>query len=132
MSTGTAASSLAQLDTLVSAGRRRKWRIKNFDSFLVLLPSLIAIAIFVYGFIGITFYVSLSNWRGVKPDMTLRQPLFQTYGDLFALPRFQSDLPNTLVFTVFFIWLSVAVGLGLANFIDHHLQLPIIPVLLEG
>src|SRR5258707_7366280 len=128
MSTGTAASSLAQLDTLVSAGRRRKWRIKNFDSFLVLLPSLIAIAVFVYGFIGITFYISLSNWRTVKPDLTLRQPLLQTYADLFALPRFQSDLRNTLVFTVLFIGLSVMVGLGLAILIDRNLKLRFIPL----
>src|SRR5260221_1817646 len=130
MSTRTAVSSGAPITLKVV--KRSRWHIKNLDSFLVLLPSLIAIAIFVYGFIGITFYVSLSNWRVVKPDMTLRQPLFPTYGDRVALPRLPSDLRNTLVFTVFFIGLSVAVGLGLANFIDHHLQLPIIPVLLEG
>ncbi len=126
MSTRTAVSSGAPITLKVV--KRSRWHIKNLDSFLVLLPSLIAIAIFVYGFIGITFYVSLSNWRVVKPDMTLRQPLFQTYGDLFALPRFQSDLRNTLVFTVFFIGLSVAVGLGLAILIDHNLKLRIMPV----
>src|SRR5258708_6552379 len=108
--------------------KRGRWYIKNYDSFLVLLPSLIAIAIFVYGFIGITFYVSMSNWRAVKPDITVRQPLFQTYADLFGLPRFQSDLRNTIVFTVLFIGLSVVVGLGLAILIDHNLKLRIIPV----
>jgi glucose/mannose transport system permease protein len=128
MSTGTAAPSTPHLDTLDAVKRKHKLNIKNFDSFLVLLPSLIAIAIFVYGFIGITFYVSLSNWRTVKPDLTLRQPLFQTYADLFALPRFQSDLRNTLVFTVLFIGLSVAVGLGLAILIDRNLKLRFIPL----
>src|SRR5258706_9979230 len=92
MSTRTAAPSTAHTDRLAAITRKRRWHIKIFDSFLVLLPSLVAIIIFVYGFIGITFYVSLSNWRAVKPDLTLRQPLFQTYADLFALPRFQSDL----------------------------------------
>jgi glucose/mannose transport system permease protein len=128
MSTRTAASSSAHLDTLVATKRKPKWHIKNFDSFLVLLPSLIAIAVFVYGFIGITFYVSLSNWRTVRPDLTLRQPLFQVYGDLLALPRFQSDLRNTLVFTILFIGLSVAVGLGLAILIDRNLKLRFIPL----
>jgi glucose/mannose transport system permease protein len=127
MSAPIAASS-APPDTLTNSRQKRKWRIKNFDSFLVLLPSLIAVAIFVYGFIGITFYISLSNWRTVKPDLTLRQPLFQTYADLFAIPRFQSDLRNTLVFTVLFIALSVVVGLGLAILIDRNLKLRFIPL----
>src|SRR5215467_5778431 len=88
---------------------RRKWSFRNFDSFLVLLPSLVAIAIFVYGFIGITFYVAASNWRTVKADLSLHDPLFQIYGDLFSTARFQSDLRNTFVFTILFIGLSVAV-----------------------
>jgi glucose/mannose transport system permease protein len=112
----------------VAVVRRPKRRPRNFDSFLVLLPSFIAIAIFVYGFIAITFYVSLSNWRTVKPDTSVRQPLFQTYSDLFATPRFQSDLRNTLVFTVVFIALSVAIGLGLAILVDHNLKLFMIPL----
>src|SRR4051812_39821553 len=91
---------------------------KNFDSFLVLLPSLVAIGIFVYGFIGTTFYVSVSNWRTLKTDLSLRQPLLQSYSDLFQTARFQSDLRNTLVFTLLFIGLSVLVGLGLAILID--------------
>ena len=127
MSIPTAVSSTANLDQVV-VRRKPRWRIKNFDSFLVLLPSFIAIVIFVYGFIGVTFYVSMSSWRTTKPDLTLRQPLFQTYLDLFSLPRFQSDLRNTLVFTILFIGLSVAVGLGLAILIDHNLKLRIMPL----
>ena len=127
MSTPTAVSPAANLDQVVIHHKSR-WRIKNFDSFLVLLPSLIAIVIFVYGFIGISFYVSMSNWRTTKPDLTLRQPLFQTYFDLFGLPRFQSDLRNIIVFTVLFIGLSVAVGLGLAILIDHNLKLRFMPL----
>jgi glucose/mannose transport system permease protein len=88
---------------------------------------LVAIAIFVYVFIGITFYVSVSNWRTTKPDLTIRQPLLQTYADLFTTPRFQSDLRNTLVFTVLFITVSVAIGLGLAILIDKNLRLRTIP-----
>jgi glucose/mannose transport system permease protein len=121
-------SSPASQASSVAVVRRPKRRPRNFDSFLVLLPSFIAIAIFVYGFIAITFYVSLSNWRTVKPDTSVRQPLFQTYSDLFATPRFQSDLRNTLVFTVVFIALSVAIGLGLAILVDHNLKLFMIPL----
>jgi glucose/mannose transport system permease protein len=95
--------------------------------FLVLLPSLLAIAVFVYVFIGITFWVSLSNWRTLKPDMTVREPLFQTYADLFKLPRFQSDLRNTVVFTIMFITLAVGVGLILAILLDTNRKFFAIP-----
>jgi glucose/mannose transport system permease protein len=108
---------------------RRRWHLpRNFDSFLVLLPSFIAILVFIYGFIGITFYISLSNWRTPKPDTSIREPLLQTYSDLFNAPRFQSDLRNTLVFTILFITLSVVVGLGLAILVDHNLKLFAIPL----
>ena len=74
---------------------------------LLLLPSLVALAVFVYVFIGTTFWVSLSNWRTLKPDLTLRQPLFATYAEMFAMPRWQADLRNTFVFTVFFLLFGV-------------------------
>lgn len=127
MTIKSAASSETGYAATATAVRRRKWIGKNFDSFLVLLPSLLAIAIFVYGFIGITIYISLSNWRTLKPDLSIRQPPFQTYSDLFGTPRFQSDLRNTLVFTVLFIALSVVVGLGLAILIDQNRKLFAIP-----
>lgn len=113
---------------IAEAPRRARFRLRNFDSFLVLLPSLIAILIFVYGFIGVTFYISLSNWRTPKPDTSIRQPLFQTYSDLFSTFRFQSDLRNTVVFTILFISLSVLIGLGLAILIDHNLKLFAVPL----
>src|ERR1041385_856726 len=120
MSTPSAVSSKVGLEVAVRS--KRRWRIKNFDSFLVLLPSIVAITIFVYAFIAITFYVSISNWRTVKADMSIRQPLFQTYSDLFTTPRFQNDLRNTIVFTVLFLASSVVAGLGLAILIDHNLK----------
>lgn len=122
MSTESAVSSEASIDTTALIRRKPRWHIKNFDSFLVMLPSIVAIAIFVYAFIGITFFVSMSNWRVVKADLTIRQPLFQTYSDLFTTPRFQDDLRNTVIFTILFLALSVTVGLGLAVLIDHNLK----------
>lgn len=94
------------------------WR--GLNSFLVLLPSLIALAIFVYGFISVTIYISLSNWKTLKPDMTLREPFAATYGELFNTPRFQADLRNTLIFTFLFLLLATLVGLGLAILIDFN------------
>jgi glucose/mannose transport system permease protein len=100
----------------------RRWSLsERTQSFLLLLPSLLALAIFIYGFIGTTFWVSLSNWRTLKPDLTLREPLFATYGELFAMTRWQADLRNTFVFTIFFIGFALTLGLTLAILLDREL-----------
>lgn len=88
-------------------------------SALVLSPSLIALFFFVYGFIGATVWVSLSNWRTLKIDLSPRNPLLLTYQQLFSDRRFQTDLRNTLVFTIFFLLLSVGSGLVLAILLDQ-------------
>jgi glucose/mannose transport system permease protein len=87
-----------------------------------LAPSAVAIFIFVYGFIAYTFFVSLSNWKTAKPDLTIRHPIGAVYGDLFGQTRFQIDLRNTVVFTVFFLFLAVLGGLGLAILLDRHIR----------
>ena len=40
-------------------------------TFLFILPSVILIAVFVYGFIGWTGWISLTNWKDVVPDLPL-------------------------------------------------------------
>lgn len=97
----------------------RRLKPESVKSFLLLLPSLIAVAIFVYVFIGTTFYVSISNWRTLKADLSVRQPPYQTYVDMFSMPRFQADLRNTVVFTVLFITMAILLGLFLAILLDH-------------
>jgi glucose/mannose transport system permease protein len=80
----------------------------------------VAIFVFVYGFIGYTVWVSLSNWKTNRRDLSLKDPLYGTYDTLFSQNRFQIDLRNTFVFTVIFLILSVAIGLGLAILLDRH------------
>lgn len=117
----------APLDTTaerrrVYAAMHRRWSLpERTQSLLLLLPSLLALVIFVYFFIGSTLWVSLSNWRTLKPNLTLRQPLFATYGELFAMARWQADLRNTVVFTVFFISFALLLGLTLAILLDREL-----------
>jgi len=87
----------------------------------LLLPSIIAVAIFVYGFIGWSIRVSLSQWKGLNPDYTwvgLKQ-----YYDLFNNdPRFVIDVRNTVMFTVGFIAGCLILGLGLAILLDQRLK----------
>lgn len=101
--------------------KRRRVMTERMQSFLLLLPSLIVIAIFVYFFISTTLYVSFSNWRTLKRDLSLREPVYQTYVDMFTMPRFQADLRNTLVFTVMFMTLAILLGLTLAILLDRKI-----------
>ena len=90
-------------------------------SISLLLPSIVAIAIFVYGFIGWSIRVSLSKWKGLNPDFTwfgLRQ-----YYDLFHNdPRFVIDVRNTVMFTVGFILGCLILGLGIAILLDQKIK----------
>jgi glucose/mannose transport system permease protein len=99
--------------------RSSKFSIDRMLSPLLLAPSAIAIFIFVYVFIGYTFYVSLSNWQQAKQDLSIKEPFGSMYGTLFGMSRFQIDLRNTLVFTIMFLLLAVGAGLGLAILLDR-------------
>lgn len=116
----TSASSSRAVLSLPGIKRRRGITSEQRQSFLYLLPSMIAILIFVYGFISVTFYISLSNWKSAAPNWTLHEPLFEIYSDLFSNTRFQIDLRNTVVFTIIFITMAILLGLFLAIVIDYN------------
>jgi len=88
---------------------------------LLLSPSLIAILVFVYGFIGATLYVSISNWRSSTIDLSPSDPILGIYDRLFHMTRFQIDLRNTFVFTILFLLFAVVVGLVLALLLDQRI-----------
>jgi len=86
----------------------------------VLLPSVVLIFIFVYGFIAFSGWISVSLWgRPTRRDLSLRQPFGATYGEMFAEQRFQADLRNVIVFTVGFLLLALLGGLVLALLVHH-------------
>ncbi len=89
-------------------------------AFLSLLPTVIAVFIFVYGFILWTLRVSFSDWIGVMPNYTFAG--FSNYSDIFKSERFQIDLWNTLFFTILFLLTCVIGGLLLAIFLDRKLR----------
>jgi glucose/mannose transport system permease protein len=86
---------------------------------LILGPTIIGIFIFVYGFIGATVWVSLSNWGTAKINWSIRHPFGITYEKLFQQSRFQTDLRNTIFFTVMFLLAAVGGGLILAILLDR-------------
>ncbi|MHB8135773.1 MAG: carbohydrate ABC transporter permease [Anaerolineaceae bacterium] len=89
-------------------------------SIALITPSIIAIAIFVYGFIGWTARVSLSKWKGLLPDYTWAG--LENYKGLFSDPRFHIDIRNTLIFTIIFVLGSLFIGLTLAVLLDMNIK----------
>jgi glucose/mannose transport system permease protein len=85
----------------------------------MLLPSIILIGLFVYGFIGNTFWMSLTDWGGVaalaeKPVKI--SPGLTNYKDLFTGffgGRFPQDLVNAVYYSV--MLLVGAIGRGCSS-----------------
>ena len=97
--------------------RSRKDHLK---AFLVVLPSTVAVFIFVYGFIVWSVRVSLSAWDGIIPNFTFVG--FKNYLTVFSTVRFRIDMWNTLFFTLFFLFLTIVGGLVLALLLDQKIQ----------
>ena len=108
------------LSTSRTVPRSRRWNTDRIAAILMIAPSVIAIAIFVYGFIGWTGFVSLVNWRSLDPDYTLVG--LRNYAAIFSQQRFQTDIRNTIVFTLFFLVGCLSVGLLLAVMLDSKIR----------
>lgn len=99
---------------------KRKFTKDQWTAVVFLIPSLLLIFVFVYGFIGWTGYVSMSNWNTLVPDFSFVG--LKNYIYLFQDFRFQADLRNTIFFTILFIGLVIILGMGLAVLIDQKLK----------
>ncbi len=86
----------------------------------MLMPSVVAIAVFVYGFIAWTGYISLTAWSGIAPDYTFVG--LENYRTIFRSVRFQTDIRNTVVFTLFFLLSNLILGLVLALLVDARVK----------
>jgi glucose/mannose transport system permease protein len=87
---------------------------------ILISPSVLAIAIFVYGFIAWTARASVSVWEGLIPDYTFVG--LANFAKLFQDPRFRIDMRNTAIFTVLFLAACLAIGLLLAMLLDQRLR----------
>lgn len=94
---------------------------ETLQSILLVLPSILAVAVFVYGFIGWTIRVSVSQWKGLMPDYTFVG--LKNYIELLTNDaRFQVDIRNTVIFTLIFVVGSLLLGLLLATLLDQGLR----------
>jgi glucose/mannose transport system permease protein len=86
----------------------------------LIVPSVIAVGVFVYGFIGWSAVVSVSEWDTVRPDYSYVG--LDNFRDLFENFRFQIDIRNTVVFTVFFVVACLVIGFVLAALLDRRVR----------
>ena len=90
---------------------------------LLVSPSIVLIAIFVYGLIGWNVKVSLSNWRQAQPDssyagLAAYRDLFRgQYADIWTL-----DVHHVIVFTTVFILGTLVMGAFLAFLLDKGVR----------
>src|SRR5437588_817529 len=83
------------------AGRKPVSR-DRLTAMLMLLPSIVAIALFVYGFIALNAWSALTNWRGLPPMNRFGPIAFpaayfsglHNFLRLFSDSRFLIDLRN--------------------------------------
>ncbi len=107
---------------------RKHW--ERIVAFLFILPSLILILVFVYGFIGWTGWVSVSQWtRGAEPNYAYGG--FDAYARLFGTTeryaagidarRFAASMRNVIGFTLLFLASCIIIGFCLAAMLDRYI-----------
>jgi len=101
---------------------RRSFFWDKLAPVLIISPVIVTTLTFVYVFIVLTVLISLSDWSAVNLAGRFSTPLLKNYSQLFANPRFQMDLRNTVIFTVMFLAGSVGLGLVLALLVDRQIR----------
>ena len=98
-------------------GSRSDW-LRDALPKLVLSPSIALVAIFVYGFILFTFYLSFTNSR-ILPSNELVG--FLNYERLFSLRVWGIAVDNLFIFGGLYIVICCALGLALAILLDQKM-----------
>jgi glucose/mannose transport system permease protein len=96
--------------------RRPQW----LPGLLLVLPSLIAVGLFVYGFMGWNVRVSMTSWRGLRP--TYDWVGLRNFINLWQDERWLLDVRNVLIFTSVFVGGSLALGFVMALLLDRGVK----------
>lgn len=100
--------------------RKRRWDKDKLIGLALVTPSILAVLVFVYGFIAWTLRVSLSKWKGLLPDYTFVG--LDNFVQLASDSRFHIDVRNTVIFTVVFVGGCLIIGLGTALLLDQGIR----------
>jgi glucose/mannose transport system permease protein len=87
---------------------------------LVLSPTIVASLVFVYGFIAVTGYLSLTDSH-LMPNYEFAG--FDQYRELFDLDRWTVAASNLAIFGMLFVAICLAIGLLLAIVLDQRIRM---------
>src|SRR5262249_59591513 len=97
-------------------------RVARLAPVVLLLPSVVLISVFVYGFIAWTGWLSLTNVNDLMVS-PVRLVGLANFSRLMTLPRFRIGLENTVTFSLTFITCCLILGLGEALLINSASRL---------
>jgi glucose/mannose transport system permease protein len=105
-----------------TAMHRKRKRISGdmLLAILVLTPSIIAVAIFIYSFIGWTFWISTVNWNQALPNYDFIG--LKNWRSMVTSERFLTDLRNLLMYAGGFMAQCIVIGFLLASFLDQKIK----------
>ncbi len=110
------------VSTKPSVQSRRRPRISRdmLLAVLVLSPSILAVAIFIYSFIGWTFWISAVNWN----DAVVNNDFvgLKNWANMFSSERFQIDLRNLVLYALGFMAQCLVIGFLLAALLDQQIK----------
>ncbi|MEM6460309.1 MAG: sugar ABC transporter permease [Pseudomonadota bacterium] len=94
-------------------------RLRDALPKLVLSPTVAIVAIFVYGFIAFTFYLSFTNSR-ILPEFGWVG--WQNYENLFRIRAWDTAVTNLIIFGFLYIAICCVLGLLLAILLDQKIR----------
>jgi glucose/mannose transport system permease protein len=101
--------------------KRMSWLTKDMLlAILVLTPSIIAVALFIYSFIGWTFYISTVKWNSQIRDYTFVG--LTNWERMVTDRRFHIDLRNLLFYAAGFMTQCIVFGFILASLLDQKIK----------
>lgn len=105
----------------VNKRRRPEWfKGDMLIAFAALLPSIILVGIFIYGFIGWTFYISTVDWN--SPVENYDFVGLKNWLRLLKDARFHKDLRNHLIYATGFMSQCLVFGFALAILLDQKIK----------
>ncbi|SDF01888.1 carbohydrate ABC transporter permease [Limimaricola pyoseonensis] len=94
-------------------------RLRDALPKLVLSPTVAIVAVFVYGFIAFTFYLSFTDSR-ILPSFGWVG--WQNYENLFRIRAWDTAVANLAIFGLLYIAICCALGLMLAILLDQKIR----------
>lgn len=93
----------------------RRWLASFLDTILFILPLLVFLSV-LYGMLGWTVYISVSNWSGTAPNYTFAG--LKWYQLMVSLDRFWVDVRNNLQWLIVGVLPTVALAIGIAYLLE--------------